>query len=312
MPTYTSNYNLILPLPLSPLDANIWGPMVNSNTNFQDSYSLSLANNFIGTSQPTIPATSVPATGQFWINNTTSGSWPVQLFDGASWVSIGILNNIAHTFTPAGAFTLNYIIMAVSGTYTPSSTAVRYVFVEVIGGGGGGGAGLPGPGYSAGGGGGSGGVSSKFFAYSAVAAGITVTVGAGGIGATTDGGNGGDTTFGVLMTGKGGTGGLAGAALTVPGVSGLGGAGGAQGTGGSVTAIGAGGTCGLVFTNDAACGVGGASIIGGNRPQTNIVGNGGTPTGGYAAGGNGGIGDVSTNGHGGAGAGGIVLITEYT
>lgn len=308
MPTYTTNYNLVMPLPLSPIDANKWGPMLLSNINFQDSYSLSLANNFIGTSQPTIPATDIPAIGQFWINNTVFGSWPVQIYDGTSWVSIGTLNNDTHTFTPVSSITQNYRAIGSSITYTPASN-VRYALVQALGGGGGGGGSLAGAGFGAGGGGGGGGISSAFFTYAQMSGGVVITIGAAGTGSTGNGGAGGDTVFGSLMTAKGGSGGTAGANSTSINVTGIGGAGGVLGNG-TVNGTGNGGTCGISFGTSAIGGIGGGTFYGGSAAQTNIVGDGVAGTG-YGTGGNGAIADPNSARTGGLGTKGLVTIIEY-
>lgn len=51
---------------------------------------------FGGTSAPLLPSTR-----QDWFNTTTSTAWDWQLWDGASWVSIGTLNPVTHVWTAA-------------------------------------------------------------------------------------------------------------------------------------------------------------------------------------------------------------------
>lgn len=109
-----------------------------------------------------------------------------------------------------------------SGTFTPA-TGVNYVWVVAVGGGGGGGGGQASVSTAGGGGGGAGATVYKQVAVTP-GVGITVTIGAAGTAGTTgnNGGTGGDTTFGALLTAKGGQGGFAGA-------SGVGGNGGNSG-----------------------------------------------------------------------------------
>lgn len=315
MPTYTTNYNLIMPLPLNPVDANIWGPMLNNNISFQDSYSLSLANNFIGNSAPTIPVTGLPSTGQFWINNTTAGSWPISVFDGSQWVSMGVLNSINHTFYTSARSVKLSVISSSQAFSLQSST--NYVQVIAIGGGGGGGGSSSTTQFSAGGGGGAGGYSMMIVTAINFNSPQTITIGAAGTGnLSANGGVGGDTTVGSILTGKGGTGGVTGTSTASIGVSGTGGAGGIAGTGGFtpiITTPGQAGTGGVIYAINANGGTGGTSTAGyGAGGAGVIVAGNGAAGAGFGAGGAGAVSTIAAGHSGGAGAPGVVIIIEYS
>lgn len=315
MVTTTTNYGLLLPAPLSPTDQNVWGGYLNTNTSTADTYYLSLANNFIGTSQPTIPSTSTPAIGQFWINNTVSTSWPVQVYDGSNWLVMGVINPVAHTFTTSSGGLVPRIFTS-TNTYTPTG-GISYAIIECWGAGGGGG-GIAGNASSNGGGGGGGaGAYSKTYATIAtIGASQTVTVGsagAGGSAGNNSGGNGGATSVGTLCIANGGFGG-GGSSGTV----GFAGIGGIIGTGNLIAAPGQNGgtaTGGATTLMVGLSGDGGSSIVGsGGHGVVSGVGNpnAGVAGLGYGAGGSGASGSGTTNtAAGGAGTGGYVLITEF-
>lgn len=210
-----------------------------------------------------------------------------------------------------------YQAFTASGTWTRPTgyDPDTVVMVELWGGGGGGGRG-------AGGGGGGGGGYQRFFSrISALPSSVSVTIGAGGVDATTlntSGGAGGNTTFGALATafGGGGGGGVA------SGATGGGGGGGERGAGGVGTGLnGAGGSIGggtnLNANPDAITGNGGGggagqtlagnAVYGGGGGGSHIVTAGGLSTYG-GAGGNGSNGGTATAGSipagGGGGAGG--------
>jgi hypothetical protein len=202
-----------------------------------------------------------------------------------------------------------------SGTYTPDPNLL-YCIIECLGAGGGGGGCANNPSGQFGGGGGGAGSYSRLVASAAtIGASKAVTVGvAGSAGLATTpwtGGAGGDTSVGTLCIGKGGSGGNSNGA----GQLGQGGAGGVAGTG-DITATGQPGGSGIsssITTISVPGAFGGSSLFGGGGAQT--VGS-SSHTGDAGSGfGSGGAGGVSFNngggGPGGAGAPGLVIITEY-
>jgi len=203
-----------------------------------------------------------------------------------------------------GTGTSDQVTFTSSGTWTKDSGLVR-VRVQTWGGGGGGNNTVND------GGGGGGGYSEKWFEAADLGATETVTIGSGG---STGGGNGGDTTFGSLLTAYGGEGGgsTVGGNAGGPTQAGSAGSGGLNAAGsvgnadGSDGIFGGGGAHGNGFDGGNAywggagggtdAGVGGTSIHGGN---------GGT-TGGAAPTQPGGGGSRGV-----AGADGQVIVTEY-
>jgi hypothetical protein len=316
MATETTNYDLLLPVPLSPIDANVWGGYLNSNTTFIDGYFLSLAGNFYGSTQPTIPATSTPTNGQFWVNNTNASLWLLSVYDGSTWVQIGTINPISHVFSASRGGGANPVQFFGGGTYTPSA-GISYAIIECWGGGGGGG------GYAGNitqnggaGGGGAGGYSRTYASLSAIGASQAVLVGgpgsAGPAGAN-NGGAGGFSSVGSLCVANGGLGGIG-----SPGGSAPGGLGGAASTGNMISSYGAAGGTADGGTNSGEIGLsgfGGNSIVGAGgqaiRSGPGSVNNGVAGLG-YGAGGSGASGATTTlTATGGAGTPGYVLITEY-
>jgi hypothetical protein len=205
-------------------------------------------------------------------------------------------------------------ILTASGTYTPTPGMVACVIECVGAGGGGGGAQSVSGNNGAGAGGGGGGYSRTYVAAAAIGASQTVTIGAAGTAGTTSGtagGAGGDTSVGSLCIAKGGLGGAGepggGAFVGAPG------AGGTTGTG-DFTTTGSPGQPSLAQGNNtsfALAGNGGSSTFGGGGKNGLSQAAGGSATG-Y---GGGGAGAASYNGAGnfagGAGAAGVVIITEY-
>jgi hypothetical protein len=263
-------------------------------------------------------------------------SWPT--------TPVGVTNLDAGTDSPAAAradlkaavdavnamigmgdpFALHGRLLAVrkfttGGTYTPTA-GTSFVIVEAVGGGGGGGgAGVTGSGAiaAAGCGGGSGAmvralVSSGF-------AGVALAIGAGGAGGSgnSTGSQGGDTTFGALVTAFGGYGGNGmSASSSVKFTTGGGWAGGAAVSGSAVLLNfeSENGTPGQV---SAGCGCAG---IGGRSELSPFLANVGSPLSGGPSGapirpGAGGGGALSMNGGaaqtGGIGAAGQIIIHEY-
>jgi hypothetical protein len=202
-------------------------------------------------------------------------------------------------------------IFKVNGTYTPTAGTV-YIDVEVVGGGGSGGyAPTTGAGTaSAGGGGSSGGYTRK--KITSAFSGLTVTVGAGGIGITTGSNPGADSSFGSLAVAPGGLG----ANTQGPSNQAFGAAGGVGAIASTTGDINAGGTPGVygLFVPSGAGGLpyggsGAPSFFGGGGSYNTGVGGPGTAPG---AGGAGAANSVSSAVKaGGNGAAGIVIIREY-
>jgi hypothetical protein len=206
-------------------------------------------------------------------------------------------------------------IFTASGTYTPTS-GMLYCNVECIGGGGGGGAAASATGNGAiGGGGGSGAYSRSVVSAATVGVSQTVTIGAGGAAGTGSPGNGGagtTTSVGTIITAGGGGGGAGSGGNVVS----AGGAGGAAGTAqfsisGTAGDVGLGFGVNTIFSPPG--GRGGSSPLGGNGACISPGGvNGQGAVANTGSGGSGGSSfnaNVATNG--GAGAAGVVLITEY-
>lgn len=207
-------------------------------------------------------------------------------------------------------------------SYTPNTSLVRYCVVEGIGAGGAGGGcvGATGTTVAVGGGGGSGEIFIHLYTASTLSAGVTCTIGAGGTGVSGNTGNaGGNTSFGTRLVANGGAGGVgatsaAGNQFTLAGVGGSGGASGSSDT----PVVRAAGWCGdpgygSYVDKFAIAGEGASSRWGtGGRyvPFTynatgnaaNGYGSGGAGTCNYTAG---------SSKAGGAGADGLMIITEY-
>lgn len=324
MPTYTPNFNYALPLVNNPVDANLWGGELNGNLSSQDTLLRSLANCNIGNAAPVSPA---PQAGTLWINNTSPSAWPLQVYDGAMWVTIGTINPITHAFTAGGGF-VTVQTFKTNGTFTYTPTpGMTFCEVEIVGGGGGGGAvvNVTSPGdKGAGAGGSAGSYCKQVFTAAQIGVSQTLTVGAGGAGATivAPGSTGGNTTFasgGLLMTAPGGLGGGSchtgfngGNILTQGGFNN------GNSSGGFLNPTGGSGENGITLTNSiAVSGDGGFSFFGGGGDGFATVGVGpaeGNGNVGPSAGSGGGGALMNTSGgtfNGGAGQIGAVIVTEY-
>ena len=264
-------------------------------------------------SQNTTPA--VGNAGDLWYNIDT-GTLSIFVTDANSsqWVQVG-----PSTTPPAasGFAGINVQVFAAPGTSVYAPTAgTKYVQIECVGGGGGGG----GVGNSTAasiiaGGGGSGSYSRRTAAVAA-ATGQTITVAAGGTaGAAGTGGNGGAggaSSVGGLCAANGGGGGTGYAAASSTMSGGLGGVAGT----GDIAAAGMPGEGGEVedtFVING--GTGGSSYFGGGARAPSLAGNqsiAGVAGGAYGGGGSGAVGNnIATARTGGAGAPGVVIITEY-
>jgi hypothetical protein len=207
-----------------------------------------------------------------------------------------------------------------TGTYTPTA-GVWYIEVEVVGSGGGGGgtaSSVAGSSSLAGGGGG-GGYAKKKILASALGATETVTInnaGAGGVGAN-PGGAGGTVSFGAHCSASGGGAGPSGPSSSGSMVSRVGGAGG-TGTGGDVNVAGSAGGTGYsgtdVWVVPSTGGTSGMGFgAGAQNSGTSGVSSNGTAGSLYGGGGSGSYarGTGASSGTGGAGAKGVVIVTEY-
>lgn len=300
MATPTPNFGWQLPVPNSPIDANVWGTELNGNISSQDTLLLSAFTNNIG---PTAPVSPILTAGATWINNTTSGAWLYYVYDGSQWVQTGTIDNITHTFIPVGSGGApNVQIFTTSGTYVPSA-GISYAVIDGVAGGGGGGGGTGS--LASGGGGGS-------YFWSILNAGTiggsqSIVIGAGGAGGLVNtgavGGTGGNTLFGSLMTAFGGTGGFNNAYQSF-------GIGGATATGGLLNIHGG---DGFGSSNGLVSGAGGSSPVFGQITNgVYAIGSPGKTGYGYGSGGTGcGGGNPGGPTIGGAGAGGIIRIVEY-
>ncbi|MGX1099266.1 DUF2793 domain-containing protein [Amorphus sp. MBR-141] len=245
-------------------------------------------------------AFAAPMIGQ-QANFLTDGLYRVIYFDGSVWAEHGAGRLLGvQVFSAAG-----------TSTYTPTD-GTRSVVVELVGGGGGGG-GAQGTGPSqvaSGSGGGAGGYALK--RITSGFSGVTVTVGAGGVGISANNGSGGGTSsFGALVSATGGGGGTLGVAGGYATTSVAGGAGGGNGSSGDLNAAGGYGKYGI-YQASPASGEGGASHFGaGAAPVSGTSG--GNAAASPGAGGSGGVvsPNTSINPGGGAGMAGLVLVWEY-
>lgn len=199
-----------------------------------------------------------------------------------------------------------------TGTYTPTA-GMLHCIIEAVGGGGGG-SGMQGATSCVmiGGAGGAGGYSRKYATASDIGASKAVTIGAAGTaGAAGDsiGGTGGDTSVGTLCIAKGGSGGSGGNTTN------FGGAGGVAGTGdvASPGAPGGGGLYATVNSINFPSQPGASTLFGAGGSSQNATANAaGRAATGFGSGGAGAVMNNSTSAlAGGAGAPGLVIITEY-
>ncbi len=245
--------------------------------------------------------------------------------DGSNWFSSGL----SVGGPPFISITVKEFNATV--TYTPT-TGMLFCIVDLIGGGGGGGGAFPGTTshVSAGGGGGSGGYVKALLTSAQIGASQAVTIGTGGAAGGTSGlgGSGVATSLGALLSATGGSGGDTNGGGGFPDTADIGGAGGTPTvtTGvdmGSATGGPGGNGTGSVSTGTGACsaGYGGEQRFGGGSAGVTIRVN--TAGGSEVAGingiantGSGGTGAVSVGTGslgrtGGAGASGVLLITEF-
>jgi len=260
-------------------------------------------------------STAALTNGQVLIGSTGAAPVPATLTPAAN---SGIaITNAAGSITIGTNGVLNNIVTITGATtsYTPTA-GTKAIQVELIGGGGGGGGtSAPATNCSAGGGGGAGGYV-RFMLANPVGP-YTVAVGSGGAGgAGAAGSAGGSTSFNTgitTYTAGGGSGGSKGSANNAA----IGGAGGSNAGGATISITGNPG--GISVESGSiwgVSGIGGGSILGGGGMPLSLTAAGGPITGnaGAANSGSGGSGGIVTGGGaatGGAGAGGVIIITEY-
>lgn len=217
----------------------------------------------------------------------------------------------------ATSLSVNIQTFTSSGTYVPSLNMI-YCEVEVVGGGGaGGGIAITNSGgnkIAVSGGGGAGEYAKGIFTAAQIGASQAITIGNAGAAITDNnpGGNGGTSSFGSLITCAGGSGGD-GAPANATAQSATGGIGGAGGTGGSFRSAGAPGGSSTAQYGSATqeLGNGAPSYFGGGANRTTATGDGNDAKG-YGSGGSGCFAAADGSTHkGGAGAKGIVVVTEY-
>lgn len=219
---------------------------------------------------------------------------------------------------PTAVSSINVRVYTSNDTWSkPAGLVLAHVKVVGAGGGGGGAAGVSGS-YSAGAGGGGGGYAEKFYTADDLGSSEAVVVGAAGTaGANTggDGGTGGDSTFGTptKLTGSGGVGGGGAATTGTSKTSGVGGDGGSA-SGGNINIPGGAGHDGHIGDvndgNGVRGGMGGSSHMGFGAKHGSLAGSTG---GAYGGGGSGAMADslTGTDYAGGAGAAGVVIVTEF-
>ena len=246
----------------------------------------------------------------FPLNPTVGERFQSWVWNGSQWVC-----------SPATGVQVITTVFTASGPYMPSPGLVS-VQIECLGGGGGGGCAVGQATYmGSGGGAGSGGYSRKTLAAALVAGGVSVTVGAGGLGGIAPGAAtaGAATSFGALCVANGGLPGN-GVGNGTQGMGDGGGGGPVTGAIGDVTFQGAAGESGNIVGTPAAGSfehsATGGQIFGGNNRGPNF-GAGGILNGanGHANSGSGGAGgaynQTTVDANGGNGGSGLCTVTEY-
>lgn len=230
---------------------------------------------------------------------------------------------VRQSFCPTNCSTT--VAAGATGTYTPT-TGLLYAIVEVVGSGGGGGGAVGVLNQQfIGGGGASGGYSRSVLSAATIGASKVVSIGLAGTGGAAGANNGGSggqvclTTTScvsgqIVVANGGGGGGFSQSAVAggAPGVAALAGT-------GDLVITGTPGQAGLYYpvagTISIPAGAGGSSFYGGGAPSAGVLAGGGSDGvagSAYGGGGSGGTTQiVATNRAGGAGAPGIVFITEF-
>ena len=250
--------------------------------------------------------------GELLIGSTGNAPVATTLTAGAGVTITEGPGSITINASSVGTFQTYIQVIESSGTYTPTA-GMEYCQIEVLGGGGaGGGARATGGNTcSSGSGGGAGEYARGVFSAATIGASQSVTIGAGGIGISSGtGGTGGNTSVGALISAFGGIGGTSDSAIGSG--SREGGLGGTGGTGGEVRTPGSvGGFSWATYTPPISrSGIGGNSQYGAGGNSSSSIN--GYPGLGYGSGGGGSSNYSSQPARtGGAGAKGVVIITEY-
>jgi hypothetical protein len=252
--------------------------------------------------------------GQLIIGSTGNAPVATTLISGLGVTIVEGPGSITINASSVGTFQTYIQVIESTGTYTPTA-GMEYCQIEVLGGGGaGGGANATSNGYgSVGGGGGAGEYARGVFSAATIGASQAVTIGAGGAGVSASTGSvGGNTSVGALISAYGGRGGTAIIACKYgsagPGLGGTGGAGGEVRTPGFVGLPG----CTMYDGPILMTGTGASSQFGAGGLSNQGYGDGNAALGYGAGGGGGGNHGVAHPARtGGAGAKGVVIITEY-
>ncbi len=257
----------------------------------------------IGTVSPQSPAPNGKTSGNITVNDiyiSSIGKWASQLGGGTA---------ASPSQSPVLSATYTYTTNSV--WYKPGN--LKYIVVQVWGGGGGGSGSYSA--YDVGSGGGGGGYAKKTLDAASLSSSYSVTVATGGAGGfstsnSAQGNDGGNSSFGGLVTATGGGGGISNTSSTYA-------AGGTGGVGesGDVNVVGGNGVTGIFNSGTGVGGTGGAGAQGGAGGAGGTYSqNGGT--GQLFGGGGGGSGYVDpwnqSVTYGGSGAPGKVLVQEYT
>lgn len=243
-------------------------------------------------------------------SNVVAGTGITKTNNTISLTDTGLLTSIAQQ-----VFTSN-------DTYTPTA-GMEYCIVEMVGaGGGGGGANSAGAGEGGGsGGGGAGGYARKLYTAANIGASAAVVIGAAGAGGAAGnnpGTAGGNSTFtpagtGLVLTCTGGAGGSG--IASSAGISASTGGNGSTAVNGDINIKGGNGYPGWSHAAVALLtgGGGGSSVMAPGATGTTTAGTGaaGSGTGGYGAGGDGARAVGGTDRAGGAGGGGLCIVTEF-
>lgn len=208
-------------------------------------------------------------------------------------------------------------VRAISSTqvYTPTA-GTKSAFLRMVGGGGaGGGIVSTGTGNTSAGLGGSGGAYAEWYGAISAISGLVFTIGAGGASVVNgNGGAGGATSVGALITAPGGGGGSVGQNAAPPWLLGQGPSSAAPSGANVVLAIGQGGGGSFsVSLSGTISGQGGASVFGPGADSRGTIRAGGNAATNFGSGGSGALESSAGPGGlgGGAGAGGVVVVFEF-
>lgn len=267
---------------------------------------------FIGTVTAGTPAMLTRSTILESSNANNAVSWGAGVKDIFIDAAAAVFHSLQSTMDTTLFASVKVTVRTTTGTFTKDAKCLQ-ARVRIVGAGGGGGGttATDGTESASGAGGGGGEYAEGYFTSATIGASQTVTIGAGGTAASgANGGTGGTTSFGALMTALGGSGGEVGTGTSLNATE-AGGAGGSGGTGGSFRVAGSDGGNGSVRAGvQGADGYGGASLLSGERAA--FTAQGGSTGKLYGGGGSGASSNISTAARtGGVGGTGICIIEEY-